>query len=173
LGLLAKRARTPHAVPCTPAGVMEMLSRSKVPVQGATAVVIGRSDIVGVPVALLLLHANASVQILHSKTPPQVLQEAVAKADIVVACVGVAALVKGEWIKKGACVIDVGINSVADASKPRGYSLVGDVDFEGASKRAAKITPVPGGVGPMTIAMLLKNTVALAKAALEGGAGPA
>ena len=126
-------------------------------ISGKRAVVIGRSNLVGIPVAMLLLHRDATVTIVHSKTvdPASVVKE----ADIVVAAVGKAGIVKKEWLKPGCVVIDVGINSVDDASTKRGYRLVGDVDFDGAKEVASMITPVPGGVGPMTIAMLLRNTV--------------
>jgi len=156
-------------VSCTPQGCIELLDRYGVSIEGKDAVVIGRSNIVGIPVALLLMQRNATVTIAHSRTKN--IEEVVRRADIVVAAVGRAEFVKGSWIKPGAVVIDVGINSVDDASDKRGYRLVGDVDFEGCRAVASKITPVPGGVGPMTIAMLLRNTVngarraALARAA--------
>ena len=123
--------------------------------------VIGRSNMVGIPVAHLLMHKNATVTIAHSRTKD--ISEVVRRADIIVAAVGRANLVKASWLKPGAVVIDVGINSVDDASKKSGYRLVGDVDFEECQKVASLITPVPGGVGPMTIAMLLRNTVQTAK----------
>lgn len=144
-------------VPCTPKGIIEILKRYKVPISGKNAVVIGRSNIVGKPIAALLMKENATVTIAHSKT--QNLQELVKSADIVVAAIGKPNYVKGDWIKDGAVVVDVGINSVDDPSSPKGYKLVGDVDYEGAEKKASFITPVPGGVGPMTIAMLLSNTL--------------
>ena len=121
------------------------------------AVVIGRSNIVGKPMGALLMKENATVTIAHSKT--QNLPEIVKNSDIVVAAIGKAKYVKGDWIKDGAIVIDVGTNSVEDPTSKRGYRLVGDVDFVEAEKHASFITPVPGGVGPMTIAMLLKNTL--------------
>lgn len=126
-------------------------------IEGKDAVVIGRSNIVGIPVALLLMQRNATVTIAHSRTKD--IESTVRRADIVIAAVGRAEMVKGSWIKPGAVVIDVGINSVDDASDKRGYRLVGDVAFEECRAVASKITPVPGGVGPMTIAMLLRNTV--------------
>ena len=148
-GLLAQgRARF---VPCTPLGVMRMLEASEVELSGMNAVVVGRSDIVGKPMAMLLLAANCTVTICHSRTKN--LAEVVSRADLVVAAVGRAEMVKGDWIKQGAVVIDVGINRVADGS------LVGDVEYESAASRASLITPVPGGVGPMTIAMLMENTL--------------
>lgn len=144
-------------VSCTPQGCIELLDRSGVAIEGKEAVVIGRSNIVGIPVALLLMQRNATVTIAHSRTKD--IAATVGKADIVVAAVGRAEFVKASWLKPGAVVIDVGINSVDDPSDKRGYRLVGDVDFEGCKAVASQITPVPGGVGPMTIAMLLRNTV--------------
>eukprot|EP00240_Pyramimonas_obovata_P003972 CAMPEP_0118922742 /NCGR_PEP_ID=MMETSP1169-20130426/1566_1 /TAXON_ID=36882 /ORGANISM="Pyramimonas obovata, Strain CCMP722" /LENGTH=357 /DNA_ID=CAMNT_0006863663 /DNA_START=72 /DNA_END=1145 /DNA_ORIENTATION=- len=157
MGYLAQRGRTPMYVACTPKGCIELLERANIPIAGKTAVVIGRSNIVGLPAALLLQNRDATVTVVHSRTPNT--EEVVRSADIVVAAIGVAEFVKGEWIKPGAAVIDVGINAVEDASKKRGYRLVGDVDFEAAKEVAGAITPVPGGVGPMTIAMLLQNTL--------------
>ena len=147
----------PFHIPCTPQGCVELLDRSGVELKGKNAVVVGRSNLVGLPVAMLLMHRDATVTIVHSKTvdAPNVVN----KADIVIAAVGRAEMVTKEWIKEGSVVIDVGINSVDDPSRKRGYRLVGDVDYEGAKEVASKITPVPGGVGPMTIAMLLRNTV--------------
>ena len=148
-GLLAQgRARF---VPCTPLGVMRMLEASGVELSGMNAVVVGRSDIVGKPMAMLLLAANCTVTICHSRTKN--LADVVSRADLVVAAVGRPEMVKGEWIKNGAVVIDVGINRVSDGS------LVGDVEYEAAAAKASLITPVPGGVGPMTIAMLMENTL--------------
>lgn len=165
IGRLCMTGRTPPLfVPCTPKGCVELLDRYGVEIEGKSAVVIGRSNIVGLPVAMLLLHRNATVSICHSRTTDT--EERVRGADIVIAACGRPEFVKGEWLKEGAVVIDVGINAVDDPSKKRGYRLVGDVDFESASKRASLITPVPGGVGPMTIAMLLSNTVDAAKTAL-------
>lgn len=144
-------------VSCTPQGCIELLDRSGVTIEGKNAVVLGRSNIVGIPVALLLMQRNATVTIAHSRTKD--IEEVVGRADIVVAAVGRAEMVKGSWIKPGAVVIDVGINSVDDATKKNGYRLVGDVNYEECKEKASQITPVPGGVGPMTIAMLLRNTV--------------
>ena len=137
-------------VPCTPAGILELLDREKIPIQGKDAVVVGRSEIVGKPVAMLLLHRHATVTICHSRTAD--LPGHCRRADILVAAVGRPKLVTGEMIKPGAAVIDVGINRVDG-------KLVGDVDFESARERAGHITPVPGGVGPMTVALLLRNTL--------------
>lgn len=142
-------------VPCTPAGVMELIKESGIDVAGKDCVVVGRSNIVGKPQAMLLLHKNGTVTICHSKTAD--LAEKTRKADILVAAVGIPNFIKGDMIKPGAVVIDVGINRVADKK------LVGDVDFEEAEKVAGAITPVPGGVGPMTIAMLMRNTLKAAE----------
>ncbi len=150
-------AGDPHFVPCTPLGIMRMLRETGTELKGAEAVVVGRSNIVGKPMAHLLLAEHCTVTICHSRTRD--LGEVVRRADIVVAAVGVPRLIKGDWIKEGATVIDVGINRVDD-------KLVGDVAFDEAAPRAAAITPVPGGVGPMTIAMLLANTVKAARATL-------
>ena len=147
LGALVTGA--PGFVPCTPAGVMRLLEHSRVPVAGSRAVVIGRSNIVGKPLALLLLQKDATVTICHSKT--RELEKTTRGADILVAAVGRAKLVTGEMVKPGACVIDVGVNRGADGK------LAGDVDFDAVKNVAGSITPVPGGVGPMTIAMLLEN----------------
>ena len=144
-------------VPCTPLGVMEMLKRHQIQIEGKNALVIGRSNIVGKPMAALLTNANATVTIAHSRTRD--LAKLCSQADLVVAGIGKPEFVKGSWIKDGAIVIDVGTNSVDDSSVARGYRLVGDVEYSEAAKRASYITPVPGGVGPMTIAMLLANTL--------------
>lgn len=146
--------------PCTPRGIMKLIETTGVDLKGKEAVVIGRSNIVGKPIALMLLAKHATVTICHSRTKD--LAGKVRAADVVIAAVGVPEMIKGEWIKEGAIVIDVGINRV------EGKGLVGDVEYEGASKRAGHITPVPGGVGPMTIAMLLVNTVDSARKTLEG-----
>jgi methylenetetrahydrofolate dehydrogenase (NADP+) / methenyltetrahydrofolate cyclohydrolase len=157
IGELVMKGRTPQFVPCTPAGCIELLKRSGIAISGADAVVVGRSNIVGVPVAALLNNADATVTICHSRTKD--LPAKVREADIVVAAIGKPEFVKGDWLKPGAAVIDVGINAVPDATKKSGQRLVGDVAFDEACESAGWITPVPGGVGPMTIAMLLKNTV--------------
>jgi methylenetetrahydrofolate dehydrogenase (NADP+)/methenyltetrahydrofolate cyclohydrolase/formyltetrahydrofolate synthetase len=143
---------------------IELIQQSGVECSGKHAVVIGRSNIVGMPMAHLLLSMDATVTVCHSRTKN--IEDFVRSADIVVAAVGRAKYVKADWLKPGAVVIDVGINAIPDATKKSGYRLVGDVDFEEAVKVAGKITPVPGGVGPMTIAMLLRNTVSLARHAL-------
>ncbi|MFO7943988.1 MAG: bifunctional methylenetetrahydrofolate dehydrogenase/methenyltetrahydrofolate cyclohydrolase FolD [Anaerolineales bacterium] len=165
IGRLAQKGREPQFVPATPYGVIHLLKHEGVEMEGANAVVLGRSNIVGRPAALLLLKENATVTICHSRTRD--LQEKSRQADILIAAVGIPEMVKGDWIKPGAAVIDVGVNRVDDDSKKRGYRLVGDVDYEEAKEVAGYLTPVPGGVGPMTIAMLLRNTVRAAKIAYE------
>jgi len=141
--------------PCTPAGVMELLHRYKIPIEGKHAVVVGRSNIVGKPVSFMLLRENATVTICHSRT--RNLAETVRQADIVVAAAGKPKMITGDMIKPGAVVIDVGTTKLENGK------LCGDVDFEAAKEKASAITPVPGGVGPMTIAMLMKNTVLACK----------
>lgn len=153
LGLLM--LGTPRFVACTPQGCMRLIALAGVDPTGQRALVVGRSNIVGKPIAQLLLHANATVTMAHSRTRD--LEAEVRRAEIVIAAVGRAEIIRGEWIREGACVIDVGMNRVQDGgAKPR---LVGDVEFEAAAARAGSITPVPGGVGPMTIACLLANVV--------------
>ena len=163
IGRLAQKGREPLFVPCTPAGIMVLLEEAGVTLEGARAVVLGRSNIVGMPVSLLLLRRNATVTVCHSRTRdlPAVTRE----ADVLIAAVGRAEMVRGDWVKPGAVVIDVGVNRVEDPTAKRGYRLVGDVAFDEVKEVAAAITPVPGGVGPMTIAMLLKNTLRAAKLA--------
>ncbi|KAL3775521.1 hypothetical protein ACHAWO_005539 [Cyclotella atomus] len=150
----------PFHIPCTPQGCIELLDRindgNGVDIEGKNAVVIGRSNLVGMPVAMLLLHRNATITIVHSRTKN--IEDVIKQADIVVAAVGRANMVQASWLKPGCIVIDVGINSVDDASTKRGYRLVGDVNYAEAKEVCEWITPVPGGVGPMTIAMLLRNT---------------
>ena len=164
-------------VACTPSGVMELLRRSNVKLEGANAVVLGRSDDVGKPQALLLMHANATVTICHSRT--RNLPEITKQADIIVAAIGKAAMVKRDWVKPGAVVIDVGTNKVSEAAEierlfgndaarrkdfeKRGYVWVGDVDERAVKEVASMLTPVPGGVGPMTIAVLMQNTIKAAR----------
>ena len=165
--------------PCTPAGVIEMLKRSDIEIAGRHAVIVGRSNIVGKPMALLLLQENATVTICHSRTKN--LAEITSQADILVAAIGRAGFIRGEHIKTGATVIDVGINNVSDAElarelfdeteiekrlttiEKRGFTLVGDVNPKDAKTKAANFTPVPGGVGLLTVAMLMRNTVDAAK----------
>lgn len=147
-------------LPCTPAGVMELINEAGIDLTGKNCVVVGRSNIVGKPQAMLLLHKNATVTICHSKTKN--IKEITRNADVLVAAVGRAQMFDGDYIKDGAVVIDVGMNRLENKK------LVGDVDFESAEKKASYITPVPGGVGPMTIAMLMKNTLTAAKNAVLG-----
>jgi methylenetetrahydrofolate dehydrogenase (NADP+)/methenyltetrahydrofolate cyclohydrolase len=151
-GLLQKNA--PGLRPCTPLGVMELLKTHEIPLEGAEAVVLGRSELVGRPVAALLLTANATVTSCHSRTRD--LPAVCRRADVLIAAVGRPAMVRPDWVKPGATVIDVGMNRTDDG-------LVGDVDYDGAREVAGSLTPVPGGVGPMTIAMLLRNTLQAAR----------
>jgi 5,10-methylene-tetrahydrofolate dehydrogenase/methenyl tetrahydrofolate cyclohydrolase len=161
IGRLAQKGREPLFIPCTPAGCMELIESVLPDLNGVNAVVLGRSNIVGMPVALLLVRANATVTICHSRTKN--LKDVCRSADVLVAAVGRAEMVRGDWVRPGAVVVDVGINRVEDATKPKGYRLVGDVAFDEAKEVAGYITPVPGGVGPMTIAMLLQNTLRAAR----------
>ncbi|GLJ36884.1 hypothetical protein SUGI_0745550 [Cryptomeria japonica] len=163
IGKLAMKGREPMFVPCTPKGCIELLQRSGISVSGKRAVVVGRSNIVGLPVALLLIKLDATVSIVHTRTPDP--KNIIREADIIIAAAGQANMIKADWIKPGAAVIDVGTNAVDDPSRKSGYRLVGDVAFEEAKSVAGWISPVPGGVGPMTIAMLLRNTVDSAKRA--------
>ncbi len=163
IGRLAQKGREPLFVSCTPAGIMVLLEQTLPSLSGLNAVVLGRSNIVGMPVALLLVKANATVTICHSRTKD--LPSVVREADIVVAAIGQPEMVKQDWIKPGAVVIDVGINRIPDPDSPRGTRLVGDVALEEVALVASAITPVPGGVGPMTIAMLLQNTLHAAELA--------
>jgi 5,10-methylene-tetrahydrofolate dehydrogenase/methenyl tetrahydrofolate cyclohydrolase len=166
IGRLAMKGREPLFVPCTPHGCMVLLERAGAQIEGAEAVVLGRSNIVGLPVAMLLLHANATVTICHSRTKD--LPAVCRKADILIAAVGRPEMVKADWVKPGAYVIDVGSNKVDDPTTEKGYRWVGDVAFDEVKEVAGAISPSPGGVGPMTITMLLKNTVTAAKRTLAG-----
>ncbi|HWR66429.1 MAG TPA: bifunctional methylenetetrahydrofolate dehydrogenase/methenyltetrahydrofolate cyclohydrolase FolD [Bellilinea sp.] len=157
IGRLAQKGREPAFVPCTPAGCIYLLEKTLPTLRGINAVVLGRSNIVGMPVALLLVRADATVTICHSRSKD--LPGIVREADVLIAAVGRPEMVRADWIKPGAVVIDVGINRIEDASKKSGYRLVGDVAFDEVKEVAGFITPVPGGVGPMTIAMLLQNTL--------------
>jgi methylenetetrahydrofolate dehydrogenase (NADP+) / methenyltetrahydrofolate cyclohydrolase len=163
IGRLAQKGREPLFIPATPSGIMFLLEHSGAKLDSAQAVVLGRSNIVGMPISLLLVKANSTVTICHSHTKdiPTITRE----ADILIAAVGRAEFVRGDWIKPGATVIDVGVNRVDDHTRKRGYRLVGDVAFNEAVEVAGAITPVPGGVGPMTIAMLLRNTLRAARLA--------
>ena len=157
IGRLAQKGREPLFVPCTPYGCIYLLEQAGVKIEGANAVVLGRSNIVGMPAALLLISKNATVTVCHSCTRD--LPAVVRQADILIAAIGRTEMVRGDWIKPGAAVIDVGINSIPDATKKSGHRLVGDVKFDEAREVAGFITPVPGGVGPMTIAMLMRATL--------------
>lgn len=155
--------------PCTPAGIQELLRRYEIETSGKHVVVVGRSNIVGKPIANMMLQksegANAIVTVAH--TAAKDLSQYTRLADILIVAIGRANAVTGDMVKDGAVVIDVGINQVADATKEKGYRLVGDVEFDSVAKRASAITPVPGGVGPMTIAMLMKNTLESAKKSVQ------
>ncbi|MGD2048777.1 MAG: bifunctional methylenetetrahydrofolate dehydrogenase/methenyltetrahydrofolate cyclohydrolase FolD [Chloroflexota bacterium] len=165
IGRLAMKGRDPLFIPCTPYGIMVLLEKSGVKISGSEAVVLGRSNIVGLPVAMLLQKANATITICHSRTKD--LAAHTREADILIAAIGRTEMVTGDMIKPGAAVIDVGINQKEDPTKKSGYRLVGDVEFDSAKEVAGAITPVPGGVGPMTIAMLLTNTLRAAEMALS------
>ena len=154
----------PRFVPCTPAGVMAMLDYHKLPIEGKNAVVVGRSNLVGKPAALLLMHRHATITVCHSRT--QDLAGVCRRADILIAAMGKAKFITGDMVKEGAVVIDVGINRQSDGK------LVGDVDFDAVARKASWITPVPGGVGPMTIAMLMHNTVLAATPSEQGAWRP-
>jgi methylenetetrahydrofolate dehydrogenase (NADP+)/methenyltetrahydrofolate cyclohydrolase len=178
VGLLVQKR--PRFVPCTPAGIMELLARNGIPVSGRRAVVVGRSDIVGKPMALLLTHADATVTVCHSRTAE--LDAVCREADILVAAIGRAGLIRSKHVKPGAVVIDVGMNRVEDPVQARdlldperlagfekkGHALVGDVHAPSVREVASFLTPVPGGVGPLTIALLVRNTVRAAAATLAG-----
>lgn len=165
IGLLSSRNSEPFFVPCTPAGVLKLIQSTGFQLRGANVVVLGRSDIVGTPTCSLLRKHDATVTQCHRYTAG--LENIVKNADCVVAAIGQAQYIKGDWIKPGAVVIDVGTNYIDDSSKKSGQRLVGDVDYESAAKVASHITPVPGGVGPMTVAMLMSNTFIAAKRAWE------
>lgn len=161
IGRLAQKGRESLFVPCTPDGVIYLLDHTGVQLEGAEAVVLGRSNIVGMPVALLLVGRNATVTICHSRTKD--LPEVTRRADVLVAAVGRPEMVKKDWVKPGAVVIDVGTNRVDDPSVEKGFRLTGDVAFDEVKEVASAISPSPGGVGPMTIAMLLRNTLRAAE----------
>ena len=159
IGALAMKGRTPMFGPCTPVGCLELLRREGVELTGANCVVVGRSNIVGMPAALLLLKANATVTVIHSRTKKSDMRAILRRADVVIAAAGVPGMIQAGMLKYGCVVIDVGTNAIDDPSKTSGYKLVGDVQYDSVAHVASKITPVPGGVGPMTIAMLLMNTL--------------
>lgn len=162
MGLLGMKGREPFFTPATPTGCMVLLDEAGVDLDGANAVVVGRSNIVGLPVALMLIKANATVTICHSRTKN--IADVIGSADVLIAAIGRPEFIKGEWIKPGAVVVDVGSNKIDDPTVERGYRFVGDVAYEAALARAGAITKVPGGVGPMTITMLMVNTMKAAKA---------
>jgi 5,10-methylene-tetrahydrofolate dehydrogenase/methenyl tetrahydrofolate cyclohydrolase len=166
IGRLAMKGRDPLFIPCTPHGVIVLLEEAGAKLEGANAVVLGRSNIVGLPAAMLLIHRNATVTVCHSRTKD--LPAVCRAADILVAAVGRAEMVKADWVKPGAYVIDVGSNRVDDPNAEKGYRWAGDVDFDEVKEVAGALTPSPGGVGPMTIAMLLKNTLRGAELVLSG-----
>ena len=161
IGALAMKGREPLFTPATPTGIMILLEEMGVNLDGANAVVMGRSNIVGMPVALLLMRANATVTVVHSHTHNP--QEIVQRADILITAMGKANYVPREWLKEGVFIVDVGTNKVDDPQSPNGYTYVGDVDLQGATGVARAITKVPGGVGPMTITLLLMNTLKAAR----------
>lgn len=164
IGRLAMKGRDPLFIPCTPAGCMVLLAEAGIDLRGAEAVIVGRSNIVGLPMAMLLQKADATVTICHSRTKE--LRQHLQRADVVVAAIGRPEMITGDMLKPGTAVIDVGINRIEDSSSPNGYRLVGDVHYPTAVEVAGAITPVPGGVGPMTIAMLMQNSVRAAELAL-------
>lgn len=155
IGELAKKDGNPLCLPCTPLGVMELLKSTGIEIASRHAVVLGRSDIVGGPVSLMLRNADATVTMCQSKT--RNIEDHIRMADIVVAAIGKANFVQGSWLKPGAIVIDVGMNYIPDSSRKSGQRVVGDIHYDSAKEVASFITPVPGGVGPMTVAMLLHN----------------
>jgi len=159
---------TPYLVPCTPQGILHAIRSTGVSIAGSRAVIVGRSVIVGKPLAALLVNADATVTLCHTKTKD--IAHITRDADILIAAAGSPALITGDMVKPGAVVIDTGINRLPDSSKASGYRLTGDVDFEAVSKQAAWITPVPGGIGPLTVAMLLRNTLRAAQ--LQTGGMP-
>lgn len=157
IGLLAMKGRDPLFTPATPTGCMVLLEEAGAKLSGANVAVVGRSNIVGMPVALMLVKANATVTICHSRTRD--IEGILRQSDVVIAAAGIPEYIKGDWLKPGAIVVDVGTNKIDDPSVEKGYRFVGDVDFESAKDVVGAITVVPGGVGPMTITMLLQNTV--------------
>lgn len=157
IGNLALEGYSPHFSPCTPKGVMELLRYYNVPITGKHCVVLGKSNIVGLPMSLMLLKENATVTICNQLSERE--SEITRDADILISATGVPGLVKEDWVKEGVVVIDIGINSVTDSTRKKGYRIVGDVDYYPVSQKARLITPVPGGVGPMTVAMLMMSVV--------------
>ena len=165
IGALAMKGRTPTFTPATPTGCMTLINESGIDPSGKIAVVLGRSNIVGMPMALMLNNANATVTIVHSRTPNAA--EIIKTADILIAAIGMPEYVQADWVKEGAVVIDVGTNKVDAPDTERGYKWVGDVDFDAVKEVASAITIVPGGVGPLTITSLLQNTLKAAKMSVE------
>ena len=157
MGYLAMERREPLFIPCTPLGCFELLKEYNIEIEGKEVVVIGKSNIVGLPMALIMMKEMATVTVCHIKTKK--IEEHTKRADILIVGVGKAHLVKKDWVKEGAVVIDIGINVLKDETRKRGYRLTGDVDYENVKSVASYITPVPGGVGPMTVCMLIKNTL--------------
>jgi 5,10-methylene-tetrahydrofolate dehydrogenase/methenyl tetrahydrofolate cyclohydrolase len=157
IGLLGMKGREPRFTPATPTGCIVLIKETGTKIEGANAVVVGRSTIVGLPVALMLIKENATVTVCHSRTRD--LPSFVRNADIVIAAIGKPNYIKGDWLKAGAVVIDVGTNKIDDPNDPRGYRWVGDVDYDSAVQVAGALSKVPGGVGPMTITMLMHNTL--------------
>ncbi len=157
MGYLAMERREPLFIPCTPLGCFELLKEYNIEIEGKDVVVIGKSNIVGLPMSLIMMKEMATVTVCHIKTKN--IEEHTRRADILIVGVGKAHLVKKDWVKEGAVVIDIGINVLKDETRKRGYRLVGDVDYENVKSVASYITPVPGGVGPMTVCMLIKNTL--------------
>jgi 5,10-methylene-tetrahydrofolate dehydrogenase/methenyl tetrahydrofolate cyclohydrolase len=157
IGNLALNHGLPKFIPCTPLGCIELLIRENITITGKHVVIIGKSNIVGLPMALLMMNELATVTVCHDKT--ENIKEHTKKADILISACGQAEMIKKDWLKEGVIVIDVGINPIVDETKKSGYRLVGDVDFDDVKEIASKITPVPGCVGPMTVAMLLSNTL--------------
>jgi len=157
MGYLAMERREPLFIPCTPLGCFELLKEYKIEIEGKEVVVIGKSNIVGLPMALIMMKEMATVTVCHKMTKN--IEEHTKRADILIVGVGVGHMVKKDWVKVGAVVIDIGINVLKDETRKRGYRLIGDVDYENVKEISSYITPVPGGVGPMTVSMLIKNTL--------------
>ena len=168
-GALSQQGSAAPLIPCTPLGCIALLDHYGLGIAGRHAVVLGRSNLVGKPLAALLLHRNATVTTVHSQTPQP--ERLIAQADIVVAAIGKAEWLRGDWLKPGAVVLDVGINARDDPSRKAGYRMLGDVHFDSACSRCSAISPVPGGVGPMTVAMLIRNTVTAYRMQRQSRAG--
>ncbi|KAI8872768.1 C-1-tetrahydrofolate synthase, cytoplasmic [Ramicandelaber brevisporus] len=167
IGMLTKRGKNPLFMPCPSGAVMEILARYNVQIAGRQAVVIGRSDIAGTPTAIILARMDATVTLCHSETPSSILLEVLNQADIVVVAIGKPEYIRGEWLKSGAVVIDVGMNWMADDNRKCGWKVAGDVHYDSARRVASLLSTVPGGVGPVTMAMIMSNTVLAAKRQVE------